>query len=130
MTLDISTPALLFPAITLLLLAYTNRFLVLATLIRSLHEKYKANPDHTIIYGQIKNLKTRLNMIRYMQGFGILSFLLTVICMFLLFVDLKYIANYFFSASLISLLISLFISLREIQLSTRALNLELSDMEE
>jgi hypothetical protein len=129
MQLDISTPALLFPAITLLLLAFTNRFLALATLIRNLHAKYQGNPDHEIIYDQIKNLRIRLNMIRYMQGFGILSFLLTVLCMFLLFQDLAASANYVFGTSLISLLISLFVSLIEIQLSTKALNLELSDME-
>ena len=129
MQLEISTPALLFPAITLLLLAFTNRFLALATLIRNLHAKYQSNPDHVIIYDQIKNLRIRLNMIRYMQAFGILSFLLTVLCMFLLFQDQLAIANYVFGASLISLLISLFVSLIEIQLSTKALNLELSDME-
>lgn len=129
MQLDISTPALLFPAITLLLLAFTNRFLAIATLIRSLHAKYKANPDHEIIYDQISNLKTRLNMIRWMQAFGVLSFLLTVVCMFLLFQDLKLAANYFFGASLVSLLLSLTVSLIEIHISTKALNLELRDME-
>ncbi len=69
-------------------------------------------------------------MIRYMQAFGILSFLLTVLCMFLLFQELHTVASYMFGASLISLLISLFVSLIEIQLSTKALNLELSDMEQ
>ena len=68
-------------------------------------------------------------MIRYMQAFGILSFLLTVLCMFLLFQEQVEVASYIFSASLISLLISLFVSLIEIQLSTKALNMELSDME-
>jgi hypothetical protein len=129
MNLEISTPALLFPAITLLLLAYTNRFLALATLIRNLHGKYKSNPDQAMIFSQIKNLRVRLDMIRYMQAFGILSFLLTVLCMFLLFQEQMEVASYIFSASLISLLISLFVSLIEIQLSTKALNLELSDME-
>lgn len=129
MVLDIATPSLLFPAITLLLLAFTNRFLALATLIRSLHAKYKTDSDKKIIFGQIKNLRMRLNMIRYMQAFGILSFFLTVLCMFLLFKGNYMIANYIFSASLVSLMTSLFVSLIEIQLSTKALNLELSDME-
>ena len=129
MELTISTPALLFPAITLLMLAYTNRFLGIATLIRNLHGKYKADPTHTIIYGQIKNLRSRLTMIRYMQVFGVLSFVFTVICMFLLFKEIMEWANITFGLSLIALLISLVISLLEIQVSTKALNLELSDME-
>ncbi|MCB0495575.1 MAG: DUF2721 domain-containing protein [Cyclobacteriaceae bacterium] len=129
MELTISTPALLFPAITLLMLAYTNRFLGLATLIRNLHAKYKTDPSHTIIYGQIKNLRSRLTMIRYMQIFGVLSFVFTVVCMFLLFREVMRWANITFAISLLSLLISLIISLVEIQVSTKALNLELSDME-
>jgi uncharacterized protein DUF2721 len=129
MHLTISTPALLFPAITLLLLAYTNRFLALATLIRALHSKYKVDPSHTVIYGQIKNLRIRLTMIRYMQAFGVLSFVFTVICMFLLFQESTFWANIVFGVSLGSLLVSLIISLIEIQVSTKALSLELSDME-
>jgi hypothetical protein len=129
MQLDISTPALLFPAITLLLLAFTNRFLAIATLIRNLHAKYKSNPSKEIIFDQIKNLRTRLNMIRWMQAFGVFSFLLTVVCMFLLFQDLQLAANYIFGASLVSLLLSLSVSLMEIHISTKALNMELHDME-
>ena len=129
MQIEISTPALLFPAITLLLLAFTNRFLAIATLIRNLHNQYKTNPSKEIIYDQIKNLRSRLNMIRWMQAFGVFSFLLTVICMFLLFQELRSAANIVFGASLISLLLSLTVSLIEIHVSTKALNLELSDME-
>ncbi|MCF6360850.1 MAG: DUF2721 domain-containing protein [Cyclobacteriaceae bacterium] len=129
MQLTISTPALLFPAITLLLLAYTNRFLSLATLIRGLHSKYKADTSHHLIIRQIKNLRSRLTMIRYMQAFGVLSFLFTVICMFLLFQEQIAWANIVFGISLFSLLLSLAISLIEIQISTKALELELSDME-
>ena len=130
MTLEISTPALLFPAITLLLLAFTNRFLALATLIRGLHEKYQSNPDKKVVEKQIKNLRKRLNLVRRMQAFGVLSFLLTVACMFSLFRDSIVLANYLFGSSLISLLISLGYSLWEIQISTKALNIELSDMED
>ena len=129
MQLTISTPALLFPAITLLLLAYTNRFLALATLIRGLHSKFKSDPTQSVLFGQIKNLRSRLTMIRYMQAFGVLSFVFTVICMFLLFQEYIFWANFTFGTSLISLLLSLVISLLEIQISTKALSLELSDME-
>ncbi|MFT7033137.1 MAG: hypothetical protein ACJA2S_001639 [Cyclobacteriaceae bacterium] len=130
MNLEISTPALLFPAITLLLLAYTNRFLAVATLIRSLYKRYNEDGHERIIAGQIKNLRLRMYLIRNMQAFGILSFLLTVVCMFLLFENLTASANYLFGASLFSLFISLILSLIEIQLSTKALDLELKDMEE
>ena len=130
MLLDITTPALLFPAITLLLLAYTNRFLAIATLIRNLHKQHLSDRDHTIIIHQIKDLRRRLNMIRYMQAFGIFSFLLVVLCMFLLFRQYFVVASYMFAASLIALLVSLGISLVETHISTQALNLELSDMEE
>ncbi len=129
MTLDISTPALLFPAITLLLLAYTNRFLAIATLIRSLYKRYTDSGHDHIIGGQIKNLRKRLYLIRSMQAFGIFSFLLTVLCMFLLFQKSYSVANFVFGASLISLLISLILSLMEIHISTKALELELKDME-
>lgn len=130
MNLEISTPALLFPAITLLLLAYTNRFLAVATLIRSLYKRYTDSGHDSIIGGQIKNLRLRLFLIRNMQAFGILSFLFTVLCMFLLFQNSIDIAYFMFGASLLSLLVSLILSLIEIQISTRALDLELKDMEE
>jgi hypothetical protein len=127
--LDISTPALLFPAITLLLLAYTNRFLALATLIRNLHSKYQIGDDQKILEGQIKNLRYRLNYVRRMQASGVLSFLLTVMCMFALYQSQFILANYLFGASLLALMTSLTFSFIEIQMSTKALNIELSDME-
>lgn len=131
MTISITTPALLFPAISLLLLAYTNRFLAVATLIRAMHSKHTENPYHQPhMEKQIKNLKTRLTLIKNMQLFGILSFFLCVLSMFMLFQNNAEWGNYIFGASMVFLLISLGISTVEIQISTRALNLELSDMEE
>jgi hypothetical protein len=129
MELQLSTPALLFSAITLLMLAFTNRFLAIATLIRGLHKNYLKGPDQEIIVEQIHNLRRRLTLIKNMQLFGVFSFLLCVICMFLLFKGFTDAANWTFVISMVSLLISLGISLVEIQISTKALNLELSDME-
>lgn len=129
MELQLSTPALLFSAITLLMLAFTNRFLAIATLIRGLHKNYLKDPDQEIIAEQIHNLRRRLTLIKNMQLFGVFSFLLCVICMFLLFKGFTDAANWTFVISMVSLLISLGISLVEIQISTKALNLELSDME-
>ncbi|SIT12858.1 DUF2721 domain-containing protein [Belliella pelovolcani] len=129
MELQLSTPALLFSAITLMMLAFTNRFLAIANLIRGLHKKYLENPKENIIIEQIHNLKKRLSMIKYMQLCGVLSFLLCVICMYLIFIGAQSAANYVFIGSMLALLISLGISLVEILISTQALNLELKDME-
>lgn len=128
--ISINTPALLFPAITLLMLAYTNRFLGLASLIRNLNEKYKqATEDHLIIKEQIHNLRKRLTLIKQMQASGIISFFLCVLCMLLFFFQLDIWASAIFGMSLIALLLSLALSLKEIFISTKALELELKNME-
>ena len=129
MSIDITTPALLFPAISLLLLAYTNRFLTIANLIRDLNKKYKESPDKKVITGQISNLRSRLTLIRNMQIFGVSSFFLCVLSMSMLFFNSIAWGNYFFGGSLLFLMISLGISLRELQISTRALSIELDGME-
>ncbi|MEM9326346.1 MAG: DUF2721 domain-containing protein [Bacteroidota bacterium] len=129
MQITLTTPALLFPAISLLLLAYTNRFLAIATIIRQLHSNYLKDPDRGVLVGQLKNLRTRLFLIRSMQLTGVLSFFFCVLSMFLLFRDAVSYGQIVFGISLLLLLISLIISLREVQLSTKALELELSDME-
>ena len=129
MDFTLSTPALLFPAISLLLLAYTNRFLTLASLIRELHARYKANRDGLIL-GQIANLRYRIVLIRNMQAFGIASLLLCVISMFCLFMDWVEIGKWVFCIGLILMAISLFISFREILVSIDALEIRLKDLEE
>lgn len=128
MQLDLTTPALLFPAISLLLLAYTSRFLTIATLIRQLHERYKKQPDH-LIYVQIMNLRKRVNLIRTMQVQGVISLFLCVLCMFLLFAGELVAGGYVFGAALLFLLLSLALSIREIHISVQALNMQLSEIE-
>jgi hypothetical protein len=130
MEITLSTPALLFPAITLLLLAYTNRFLAIATLIRNLHKNYKGNPANIILGGQLSNLRKRLSLIKSMQLFGIISLFLCVLSMFTFYIGFYDYGNFGFGASLLSLLISLGICLQEIFISTKALEIELSNMEE
>ncbi len=130
MEISLNTPSLLFPAITLLMLAYTNRFLALAKLIRDLHAKYKLiDEEREIIREQINNLKTRLLLIRRMQITGIFSFFLCVLSMLFVYFQHSDWAVVTFGASLFSLLISLGLSLREIAISTRALEIELKNME-
>jgi len=136
--LTLTTPALLFSAISLLLLAYTNRFLAYASVVRGLHARYKedrnkaesggANPDGLIV-GQIQNLRKRLVLTRTMQLLGIGSLLLCVLCMFLVYVDQQLAAEIIFGIALLMLIVSLAISVREIQISVKALDLHLSDME-
>jgi hypothetical protein len=127
--ISINTPALLFPAITLLMLAYTNRFLALASLIRNLHTKYKqVGEEQGVIKEQIQNLKKRLTLVKQMQGSGIISFFLCVLCMLFTFLDYQLLAYSIFGLSLLFLLLSLALSLNEIFISTKALEIELKDM--
>lgn len=129
MELTLTTPALLFPAISLLLLAYTNRFLTLAGLMRELYARYRAQPDPRI-KRQLANLRYRIVIIRNMQAFGVASFFSCVLCMFVLFAGLMTLGKWIFGISLILLLISLGLSLREIQVSIDALTLQLEDLDE
>ena len=129
MKLALTTPALLFSAISLLLLAYTNRFLAIAQLVRNLHAQYKSNPNNTLL-GQISNLRKRTYLIKNMQILGLTSLLLCVLCMFLIYVEKMTIAEWVFGISLLLLIASLALSIREIQISVRALDLHLSDMED
>ena len=128
MDLSITIPALLFPAISLLLLAYTNRFLTIANLIRQLHTSYKAQPLPETL-GQIQNLRQRVILINKMQLYGITSLLLSVISMFLVFAKLQIAAYLVLGFSLVLLIISLTYTVREIQISVTSLNILLSDME-
>ena len=127
MTLNIETPALLFSATSLILLAYTNRFLTIATIVRSLKKNYEEKESSKILL-EIRNLNLRITLIRYMQMFGVLSLFLSVFSMLLLFIDQQVFGIYFFGLSLFSLLISLGISFWEISISANALRLHLSDL--
>ncbi|HEY3307980.1 MAG TPA: DUF2721 domain-containing protein [Desulfuromonadaceae bacterium] len=128
MEINLTTPALLFPAISLMLLAFTNRFVALAALIRTLHDRYQTSPDESII-AQIGNLRYRVMLIRDMQALGVLSLLLCVICMFVLFGGYILLGKITFGLSLVLMIISLGLSAREIQVSVEALNLQLQDLE-
>ncbi len=127
MTLNLETPALLFSATSLILLAYTNRFLTIATIIRGLKKTYDEKENVSIL-GEIKNLNLRLTLIRYMQMFGVLSLFLSVFAMLLLFLGHQLFSIYLFGLSLFCLLVSLGISFWEISISVRALRLHLSDL--
>ncbi|MBU0960287.1 MAG: DUF2721 domain-containing protein [Proteobacteria bacterium] len=129
MEITITTPALLFPAVTFLLVAYTNRFLALGSRIRNLHDRYHDQPND-ILLAQITSLRRRVILIRNMQACGVGGLFLCVFCILVLFAGWNQLGQMIFVASLCLFLASLAISLREIFLSMEALNLELRSMEE
>jgi hypothetical protein len=129
MELSVNIPALLFPAISLIMLAYTNRFLALSNRVRMLHDKYQVIEQRHIVFGQIKNLKYRIKLVQNMQTYGVATLLSSILCMFFIFIEYQAVAKFIFAISLITFSISIFLSLIEIRLSTKAIELELSDME-
>ncbi len=126
--LTLTTPALLFSAISLIMLAYTNRFLAYAATIRNLHDKYVKNKKSVLI-AQIENIKKRLYLTRAMQILGISSLLLCVLTMFLIYIDQQIIAVWVFGVALLLLIASLALLIVEIQISVKALEHHISDIE-
>ncbi|MCG8476983.1 MAG: DUF2721 domain-containing protein [Cytophagales bacterium] len=129
MELTLTTPALLFPAISLLFLSYTNKFLTIAGLIRALYKEYKEDPDRKT-WEQLNNLKRRVALIKHMQGLGVASFICCVSDMVLLFRNMQTEAEIVFIISLLFLFASLVVCLWEIKISSDALTLQVQDMEE
>lgn len=128
MDFNLQTPTLLFSAISLLMLAYTNRFVVIANLIRELYAQHIKEPTQ-ITFDQLANLRKRMRIIRNMQIFGGVSFFFSVLSMLLLFASLDFIAKLAFGSSIIMLLISLFLLIMELQISVHALNIQLKDFD-
>lgn len=127
MELTLGIPALLFPAISLTMLAYNARYLAIAALIRQLHQKYQETGSASV-EEQVVKLTKRLTIIKNMQATAIASFLLAVISMALIFFEYKVTAEIIFAISLIALIASLILSFIEVQLSTKALSIQLKDM--
>jgi len=130
MELTISTPALLFSTVSLLMIAFTNRFLALASLIRDLHVKYKTEEEKENIVAQIKGLQRRIRIVRNIQVIAISSLLLSAICMLVIFLGEELAAKWLFGGALALQILALTLSVKEITLSMNALKLELSDMAE
>ena len=122
MTLEITTPAVLFPTVSLLLLAYTNRFLALTAIVRQMDSSGEVEHE----FYQVKNLRKRLNYIKKMQYFGVSSLLMCAISMLFLFLQMDFIGKISFGISLVSLIVSLLLSLLEIQISLEALRIHLN----
>ena len=127
MDFTLGTPALLFPAISLLMLAYTNRFLALANIVRTLKAKHESKPEPDLLR-QIHNLIKRINLIKAMQALGVGAMLLCVVSMSLLFAHYDDASRWCFGTSLGLMTSSLVVSLWEIMLSGTALKIELEDL--
>ena len=127
MKLSLSIPALLFPAISLTMLAYNARYLAIAALIRKLHHQFQETESESTRL-QVEKLSKRLTLIKNMQATAIFSFLLAVISMALIYVQLNFWANLIFGVSLLTLMLSLVLSFVEVQMSTKALSIQLEDM--
>ena len=125
--LDLTTPSLLFSAISLILLAYTNRFLSYASVVRALKEKHQQTHDPKDI-AHIANLRKRLYLTRSMQILGILSLLLCVIAMFFIYVSWQVFAAWIFGIALLLLAASLCVCIWEINISVKALEIHLEDI--
>jgi hypothetical protein len=128
-SLSLTTPAILFPTISLLLLAYTNRYIAISNRIRLLHGSYKTEPSHKIIR-QIQILKQRILLIRNMQILGIGSMFMAAFTMFMIYYNFAQYAHWVFGASLFCMLISLGMCSVEVYLSNKALLIQISDIEE
>ncbi|MDP1664648.1 MAG: DUF2721 domain-containing protein [Methylobacter sp.] len=129
MDITITTPALLFPAISVLFLAYSNRFLAIASRIREQHNLF--NKTHSpVAKKQIDSLRLRIRFIVAMQVLGVVGIICCTLAMGLIFYGLQYYGNITFGFSMVFIVLSLLASISELLLSTKALNIELEDMEE
>ena len=126
--LTLITPTFLFSAVSLILLAYTNRFLAYTSLARNLKVKYMENKS-SVTKAEIENLKKRLKLTRLMQLYGVASLLLCVATMFLIYIGLQTVSVVIFAVALLFLIISLALSVWEINISSKSFQIHLSDME-
>jgi hypothetical protein len=123
-----STPAILFSTVSLLFIAFTNRYIAISGLVRDLHNEF-ANDNKRSVIPQIKNLRVRLKLIQTMQLISIFSLLFSSLSMFYIYFEFSNTAKFFFGLGLISQFLALCLSAWEVTMSTKALNIELSDME-
>ncbi len=126
--LDLTTPAMMFPAVSLLLLAYTNRFLALAAVVRNLSDTYQDKPTEQLLR-QIVSLRARLKLIQWMQVIGVSSLLFSVAVMCFIYIGWHTVAHVVFGIALVMMIVSLLLSIKELHVSNEALNIRLSAME-
>ena len=131
MEIDYTVTALMFPAIPLIMSVYSNRFHTLSALIRKLHDEYvfeKHIPPEW--ENQLHNLNNRTNLLKYTLGFASFGFLFNMLTVFALYLETYFLARIIFGSCCLSMMVSIIFFIREIQISTRALRLHLSDMDD
>ncbi|WP_207534245.1 DUF2721 domain-containing protein [Desertivirga arenae] len=129
MDFSVTTPAILFPATSLILLAYTAKLIHLGSLVRALKNKFQQQQQPGLLK-EMENLKKRIFLIRSMQAAGVCCLLFCSTCMLCLFANWLLAAKISFSISLILLLMALACCFREIQISATALQIALQELEE
>ena len=130
MTFDYTVTALMFPAIPLTMSIYTNRFHTLSSLIRKLHDEYVFQKNIPKEWKrQLLSLNGRIRLLRYSIVFASFGFLFNMMTVFGLYFNRIFEARIIFGSCCLAMVISILFFIREIQLSTKALKLHLSDME-
>ena len=130
MDIDYTVAALMFPAIPLMMTMYSNRFHTLSALIRRIHDQYtfekKVPPEWE---NQLHVLNKRTNYLKYVMGFSAFGFLFNMLTVFGLYLEELFVARIIFGSCCLSMMISIIFFIMEIQISTKALRLHLSDMD-
>ena len=134
MVLDLTTAALVLPAIPFLMLTFGTRFTVVTELIRKIHDEYAANIDLDDVrakrmLGEISTLKKRLLMIQVNQTLASLSFFVNLSTVFSLYMGNQYLAKLLFGIVLGLLMLAIILFIIEIGIATKSLNLHLSDLD-
>ena len=130
MNIDYTVTALMFPAIPLLMGVYSNRFHTLSKLIRELHDEHIYEKHVPAEWKkQFQNLSNRISILRWTIMFGAFGFLFNLLTVFALYLDELFLARVIFGSCCLSMIVSIIFFIREIQISTNALKLHMSDMD-
>ena len=127
-------PALLFPAIPLMMISFGNRYTSLASLIRKIHDLIVLNKHSKKTAGhyldQITILTKRLKLVRAIQTLSGLSFLSNLFSIFASYLEEYQLALNSFGLGVLIFAIAILMFIYEIQLSTRALSKHLEDLKD
>ncbi len=128
MTIPITTPALLFPAIAILMLGYVNRYIGAASVIRAITKDYSTGHRRVQVVEQLQIMQKRIGLFRYMLEIGAFALAMACLSMFLIFVDKQQAGNLVFGLSLVAMITSTLVSFYETVLSNQSLNIEINDV--
>ena len=122
-------PALLFPAIPLMMIVFGNRYSSLSKLIRDLHDRFlKEDEVRDKFTEQIELLTDRLFLVKSMQTLAGLAFIANLLTIFFRYIDVPSVAFSLFGVATILLSASILLFVIEIQKSSSALSKHISDL--